>query len=98
MTVNVEVIYAPTCPSSLLWLKKIRNALAAIQIKVNIREIDVTENPEALEKYPSKVWKDFAEGYIHYLIIVSVNGKALEHWYWDLGKILEAIRRESNAN
>ena len=94
MTVNIEVLYAPTCANSLLSLKRVRKALADFENDVTIEEIDVTKHPEVLNKYPSPVWQDFLDGYIHYLTIVAVNGKALEHWYWDTGKIVEAVRRE----
>jgi len=91
---KVEVLYAPTCADSLMHLVKIREALAGFGDHVTIEEIDVTEHPEALRKYPSSEWQEFLDGYIHYLTIVAVNGKAVEHWYWDVGRIVEAVKRE----
>jgi len=77
-----------------MWLVKIRKALAAFGDDVVLEEIDVTEHPEVLEKYESRAWQEFGDGYINYLTVVAVNGKVLEDWYWDTGKIAEAVRRE----
>ncbi len=77
-----------------MWLVKIRRALAAFGDNVALQEIDVTEHPEALRKYESRAWQEFADGYIHYLTVVAVNGTTLEDWYWDISKITEAVRRE----
>jgi hypothetical protein len=58
-----------------------------------MEERNVYEHPEALKKYWSSVWPTFREGYIHYFLLVAVNGKVL-NWYWDVAKIEEAIRKE----
>lgn len=94
MTVVVEVLYAPTCADSLMWLVKIRKALKAFGDDVELEEVDVTEHPEVLKGYESRAWQEFTDGYTHYLTVVAVNGKALEGWYWDTGKIADAVRRE----
>ena len=94
MTVHVEVLYVPTCANSLTWLGKIREAVSGFGSDVILAEIDISEHPEVLKRYLSPVWQDFVYGYIHYVIIVVVNGKALEDWYWDTEKIVKAVRRE----
>ncbi len=94
MVVKVEVLYAPTCANGLMHLETIEKVLSEFGGEVAIEEIDVTEQPEALKKYPSKVWQEFLDGYIHYLTLVVINGKILDNWYWDKRKIAEAVRRE----
>lgn len=77
-----------------MWVVKIRKALAAFGKDVAVKEIDVTEHPELLMKYESPAWQEFIDGYIHYLTVVAINGKALKDWYWDTEKLAEAARRE----
>jgi len=77
----------------MLWIEKIRKSLKESRYDVCLEEIDVTQNPEFLEKYPSCVWQQFLDGYTHYLTVVAVNGKLLEDWYWDTNKIIEEIER-----
>jgi len=94
LTVKVEVLYAPTCANNLMWLERIREALADYSGDVTIEEIDVSERPEALGKYPSRRWQEFIEGYIHYFILVAVDGETLDDWYWETRKIVEAVQRK----
>jgi len=94
LVVKVEVLYAPTCANSLMWLERIQEAVADSGGDVRVEEIDVSEHPEALKKYPSRVWQEFLDGYIHYLTVVAINGKVLDDWYWDTRRIVEAIKRE----
>jgi len=93
LTVKVEILYSPTCANHLMWLEKVKKIVEDIGEGVVLEERNVYEHPEALKKYWSSVWPTFREGYIHYLILVAVNGKVL-NWYWDVAKIEEAIRKE----
>ncbi len=77
----------------MMWIEKIRKSLNESGYNVCLEKINVTENPEFLEKYPSQVWQQFLDGYIHYLTVVAVNGKLLEDWYWDTNKIVEEVKR-----
>jgi len=94
LVVRVEVLYAPTCANSLMHLERVREAVADFGDDIIIDEIDVSEHPEALKKYPSSEWQEFKDGYMHYFTVVAVNGKAQDKWYWDYGKIAEAVKRE----
>ena len=93
MKVKVEVLYAPTCASHLMWLEKLREMIKEFGGDVTHEETDVWENPEALRKYWSSVWPFFRDGYIHYFILVAVNGRVID-WYWDVEKVAEAVRDE----
>ena len=93
MVVKVEVLYAPTCANHLMWLEKVRKLVEDLGEDVVIEEIDVWEHPEALKRYWSDAWQEFKDGYIHYFTLVAVNGRAI-NWYWDIGKVKEAILRE----
>jgi len=50
-----------------MWLVRIRKAMAAFGDDIVLEEIDVTQHPRVLKKYESRVWQEFADGYIHYL-------------------------------
>jgi len=77
-----------------MWLERIREVMADFGDNVAIEEIDISEHPEVLKKYPSRVWQEFLDGYIHYVTIIAVNGKVSENWYWDVREIAEAVRQE----
>jgi len=96
LVVKVEVLYTPTCANHLMWLERLRKIIDDFGGDVVIKETDVWEHPEALEKYWSSVWSEFKEGLIHYFILVAVNDRVLD-WYWDISKVAEAIRRELDA-
>lgn len=93
LVVRVEVLYSPTCANHLMWLDRVRKLVEDLDEGVVLEEIDVWEHPEALKRFWSDVWQEFKEGHIHYFTLVAVNGKAI-NWYWDLGKVKEAILRE----
>ena len=96
MVVRVEVLYSPTCANHLMWLEKLKKMVESLGEDVMIEETDIWDHPEAMRKYWSSIWPTFKEGYIHYFILVAVNGKVLD-WYWDLEKVAEAIRKEIEA-
>lgn len=96
MVVKVEVLYAPTCADHLMWLERVKELVDNLGEGVVMEETDVWEHPEAMKKYWSSVWPAFREGYIHYFTLVAVNGKVLD-WYWDIGKVAEAVKREMEA-
>jgi hypothetical protein len=77
----------------MIWVEKIRKSLKESGCNVILNEIDVTEDPKSLEKYSPSVWQEFLDGYTHYLTVVTVNGKVLENWYWDIQKIVEEVKR-----
>lgn len=93
MKVKVEVLYAPTCASHLMWLEKLRRLIRGLGGDVILEGTDVWENPEALRRYWGSVWPFFRDGYIHYFILVAVNGRVID-WYWDVEKVAEAVREE----
>jgi len=74
LTVKIEVLYAPTCANSLMWLERIREVMADFDDKITIEEIDVSEHPNVLKKYPSRVWQEFLDGYIHY-VTKTIRGR-----------------------
>jgi hypothetical protein len=76
----------------MVWVEKIRKSLKESGYDIRLEEIDVTENPKSLDKYSSRVWQEFFDGYTHYVTIVAVNGKTLEDWYWDIQKIIEEVK------
>ena len=96
MTVKVEILYAPTCASYLVWLDRIRRAIDDLGGGVVVEEVDVLENPEIMRRYRPHIWPEFREGYIHYFLLVAVNGKVVD-WYWDVDKVVEAVREELEA-
>jgi len=96
LVVKIEVLYAPTCANYLMWLEKVKKLADDFGEDVIIEETNVWEHPEAMKKYWSYVWPTFKEGYIHYFILIAVNGKVLD-WYWDINKVAEAIRKEIEA-
>jgi hypothetical protein len=77
----------------MIWVEKIRKSLKESGYDIILKEIDVTENPKSLDKYSPRVWQEFLDGYMHYLTVVTVNGKVLEDWYWDTQKIIEEVKR-----
>jgi len=79
-----------------MWLEKLKKMVESLGEDVMIEETDIWDHPEAMRKYWSSIWPTFKEGYIHYFILVAVNGKVLD-WYWDLEKVAEAIRKEIEA-
>ena len=79
-----------------MWLERVKKLVDGFGEGVVLEETDVWERPEAVRRYWSSVWPEFKEGYIHYFILVVVNGKVLD-WYWDLRKVTEAIQREMEA-
>jgi len=96
LVVRVEVLYAPTCANHLMWLEKVKKLVEDLGEDVIIKETNIWDHPEAIRKYWSSIWPTFKEGYIHYFILVVVNGKVLD-WYWDIEKVAEAIRKEIEA-
>ena len=92
MAVKVKVLYSPTCANSLVWLDRIGELVKEINGDVVVEEIDVYEHPEVLKKYWLDIWQQFKDGYIHYFLLVVVNDEVI-NWYWDLGKVKEAILR-----
>jgi len=96
LVVRVEVLYAPTCANHLMWLEKVKKLVEDLGEDVIIEETNIWDHPEAMRKYWSSIWPTFKEGYIHYFILVVVNGKVLD-WYWDIEKVAEAIRKEMEA-
>ena len=94
MVVKVEVLYAPTCAGMLMWLERIRKALADFGGDVVVEEIDILKHPETLRRYPSPEWSQFLNGHIHYFTVVAINGRASEDWYWDTAKIAQLVRNE----
>jgi hypothetical protein len=76
-----------------MWLERVKKLVDDLGAAVAIEETNVLEHPETMKKYWSSVWPAFKEGYIHYFILVAVNGKFID-WYWDIRKLEEAIKRE----